>query len=130
MKIGKNPDTRKFRACIRDERLTLPELHLNLVAESQISGVSQTRDDISLCREFIINGGAPDLTGRYFPADIFDAHGTGNDRNNMDFRRMTLCPEILNGLNQGRSGCQHRIREDQDAVLQIRTGNVVEADLK
>src|ERR1700731_2655943 len=90
------------------------ELHLDFGAEGEVAGVPQSGYDIAFGGELIVDGAAPDPAVGFASQDKFYPHGAGDGYDDMDFGRMSLFPEVLDGFDEGGPGRQHGIGNDDD----------------
>ena len=74
---------------------------MDLNPKSQVTGVSQSGNNITLGSKFIVNSAAP-YTAIGFTAEyIFYTYSAGYGRYHMNFRRMSFLAQELDGFYQG-----------------------------
>jgi hypothetical protein len=106
------------------------DLHLRLVTVREVAGVAKAGDDITLGGEFVVDGAAPDAALGFLPQDVFDPHGTGDGDDDVDLGGVAFFAEVLDRLDEGGTGGEHGVGDDDDASFELGAGDVVEPDLE
>ena len=103
-----------------------------LAAESEVAGIAEPRDDITLARQFLVDGRHPERdTGREHLFEILDGITAGDGAYQVDMGRLAAhLDEFVVGHLDGGAGRQHRIGKDQRLAGDVGRRAVIGIDLE
>ena len=105
---------------------------LELAAESEVAGVAETRDDVAVAGQFLVNGRYPegDVGGELF-LEVFDGVAAGDGAHQVGVGRFAaLFEELVEGNLDGGTGREHRVGDDEGLAGDLRGRAVVDLDLE
>lgn len=103
---------------------------LLLGPEGQVPCIAESGHNVSLGSEFFIDVTTPDGYLRLFPPNVFNTNGAGNGADHMNGFWHAFILKVLDGFDEGGTGGQHGVTEDERAIRKVRAGDIIQADLK
>ena len=105
---------------------------LELAAECEVAGVTQTRDDVAVAGQFLVDGRDPegDVGGELL-LEVFDGVAAGDGAHQVGVGRLAaLFEELVVSDFDGGAGGEHRVGDDEGLAGDLRGRAVVDLDLE
>ena len=102
------------------------------VAEGEVAGIAQARDDVAVAGEFLVDGGDPegDFVAKAL-GEMVHGVGAGDGADQVDRNGVAaLLDELVDGDLDGGAGGEHCVGQDEGLAFQGRGGAVIGADLE